>query len=303
MTELSRKILENYQVRKTRKQKLAFIAFLKTYIPELQVQEGGFPKSRNLIIGDPQSAKVILGAHYDTCAVLPFPNFITPKKPLIAIMYSLLVIVPYLIAVIGLNVLLNLFTTDLWLHYWLSLAVYGGIMWLLLAGPANKHTANDNTSGIITLLEIYHALPQAQRNQVCFIFFDNEEKGLMGSGQFRKKHKNEIKDRLMINYDCVSDGDNILVGISKKANQKYRVAIARAFTDSNEKTVLLENLKKLYYPSDQAGFPMAIAVAALNHNKFFGYYMNRIHTKNDTVFDEKNILYLRDRTIQLVESI
>ena len=80
----------------------------------------------------------------------------------------------------------------------------------------------------------------------------------------------------MINYDCVSDGDNILVGISKKANQKYHVPLSRAFTATEEKTTMLENLKKVYYPSDQAGFPVAIAVAALKYKKPFGYYMDKI---------------------------
>ena len=80
MTELSRIVLESYQVRKTKKQKQVFTAFLKEHIPQLQVQESGVFKCRNLVIGDPATARVILGAHYDTCPQLPFPNFITPKK-------------------------------------------------------------------------------------------------------------------------------------------------------------------------------------------------------------------------------
>ena len=66
---------------------------------------------------------------------------------------------------------------------------------------------------------------------------------------------------------------------------------------------MLENLKKVYYPSDQAGFPMAIAVAALKYKKPFGYYMDRIHTKRDTVFDRSNIAYLTERTVAFIESI
>jgi len=303
MTELSREILENYQVRKTKKQKKKFIAFLQTHISTLQVQEMGLPKSRNLVIGDPESAKVILGAHYDTCARLPYPNFITPKKPVISILYSILVIIPYLVLIFLLNLLLNYLQLGYWLHYWLSLGFYALFMCLLLAGPANKHTANDNTSGVITLLEIYHALPEEQRRQVCFVFFDNEEIGVIGSGQFRRKYKKVIKDKLLINFDCVSDGDTFLLGISKAANQKYHVPIARAFTSTEDKAVLLENLKKVYYPSDQAGFPMAIAVAALKYKKPFGYYMDRIHTKRDTVFEEANIAYLSERTMQLIDNI
>ena len=303
MTELSHKILDAYQVRKTKKQKQAFIALLQQHIPNLQVQKMGFPKSRNLVIGDPATAKVLLTAHYDTCAQLPFPNFITPKRPLISILYSFLVIIPWLVLIFLLNLLLSHFVTDYLLHYWISLVCYGLLMWMMLSGPACKHTANDNTSGVITLIEIYHALPEDLRNQVCFVFFDNEEKGVIGSAQFRKKYKKETKDKLLINYDCVSDGDYFLLGISKKANQKYHVALAQAFTSDHDKTVMLENLKKVYYPSDQAGYPMAIAVAALKHSKLFGYYMDRIHTRRDTVFDQRNIHFLTERTVQLIENI
>lgn len=303
MTELSQKILDQFQVRKSKQQKTAFIHLLQTYIPELQVQEVGFPKSRNLIIGDPETAKVVLGAHYDTCARLPFPNFITPKRPIISILYSILVVLPYIAAIFLLNFLLSYLVNDFWLHYWLSLAAYAVLMWVMLAGPANKHTANDNTSGVITLLEIYDKLSDAQKKEVCFVFFDNEEKGVIGSAQFRKKYKKLFKNKLLINYDCVSDGDTFLLGVSKQANQKYYVALSRAFVSTDTKTVMLENLKKVYYPSDQAGFPVAIAVAALKHKKLLGYYMDRIHTKNDTVFDESNIVYLAEQTAQFIESI
>ena len=66
---------------------------------------------------------------------------------------------------------------------------------------------------------------------------------------------------------------------------------------------MLENLKKVYYPSDQAGFPVAIAVASLKYKKPFGYYMDKIHTKHDTAFEEDNIAYLTEHTVQFVESI
>lgn len=303
MTELSQKIFDAYQVRKSRKQKQAFIQMMQTHIPTLQVQELGFPKSRNLIIGDPETAKVIVSAHYDTCARLPFPNFITPKRPLIAILYSILVVIPYLALIFLLNLLLRYCNFDFWIYYWVSIAAYGAVMWLFLAGPANKNTANDNTSGVITLIEIYHALREEHKNKVCFVFFDNEEKGIIGSAQFRKKHKKAMKDKLLINFDCVSDGDTFLLGISKKANQKHHVAIARAFTSTEDKTVMLENLRKVYYPSDQAGFPLAIAVASLKHSKIFGYYMDKIHTKRDTAFDERNIQYLTEHTIAFIENI
>lgn len=303
MTELSRIVLESYQVRKTKKQKQAFAAFLQNYIPQLQVQESGLFKCRNLVIGDPAAARVILGAHYDTCPQLPFPNFITPKKPLLSVLYSVLMVLPYLIVILLSKQLLNLLHLDFWTEYWISLAAYIFLLLLILDGPANPNTANDNTSGVITLLEIYQALSPEQRENVCFVLFDNEEKGLLGSAQFRKKYKKEIKNALMINFDCVSDGDHFLLAVSKPAKEKYGEALESSFPCTDTKQILQENLKKVYYPSDQAGFPMAVAVASLKYKKPFGYYMDRIHTKRDTVFEEANIDYLKEHTIQLIESI
>lgn len=301
MTQLSQEIFESYQVRKTKKQKQDFTAFLQTHIPELHVQETGFPKCRNLIIGDPSTAKLILTAHYDTCAQLPFPNFITPKKTVLSILYSFVIAIPFLLIIFLFNYLLNLLYLNYWLHSAVSLVAYAALICLVFFGPANKTTANDNTSGVITLLEIYQSLSAQQKADVCFVLFDNEEKGLLGSSLFRKKYKNQVKDKLLINFDCVSDGDHFLLGVSKSASQKYQSILSSVYTPTDSKHVLLEDLKKIYYPSDQAGFPVAIAVAALNYKKPFGYYMDKIHTKRDTVFQEENIQYLKDRTIQLID--
>ena len=303
MTELSQTILREYQIRKTKKQKDRFIALLQERFPQLQVLSGGFPKSRNLVVGDLERATVLLSAHYDTCARLPFPNFIMPKNAVLSILYSLLIVLPAVAAVTVFSMVLARYITDFWIAYLITLALYGAIILLMLTGPANRHNANDNTSGVITLLEIYQRLSPADREKVCLVFFDNEEKGVIGSGQFRRQFKKLLPQKLLVNFDCVSDGDHFLMGISKKANAKYRVGIMRAFTDSGDKKFLLEKLNRVYYPSDQAGFPVAIAVAALKRHRIFGYYMNRIHTKRDTVFDEGNINYLAERTAAFIQSL
>ena len=88
MTEISREILDKYQIRKTGPQKSAFIAFMKEKYPHLRVESGGFPRSRNLVVGDPDRAKVIFCAHYDTCAALPFPNLIMPKNIPLSLLYA-----------------------------------------------------------------------------------------------------------------------------------------------------------------------------------------------------------------------
>ena len=79
--------------------------------------------------------------------------------------------------------------------------------------------------------------------------------------------------------------------------------IETAFKEDGEKKILLKKAEKVYYPSDQAKFPMSIAVAALKHKKLLGYYMDRIHTKRDTVMDERNIQLISDSITQLIQNI
>ena len=303
MTALSRKILDEYQVRKTKKQKTAFIEMMKAHFPEITVQEGGFPKCRNLIAGDVEKAKVILTAHYDTCAQLPVPNFITPKNFLFTALYSLLIILPMVLAIFLVNVLVGMFTADFTTHYAASLVIYLAFMMILLAGPANKHTANDNTSGVIVLCQLMETLSAQQKEQVVFVFFDHEETGLLGSSLFHKRFKKIMDEKLLINFDCVSDGDHMMVSASKAARADYGDQLKEAFLPTEEKDILFTRSERTYYPSDQIGFKKAVAVASLKHKKFLGYYMDRIHTSKDTEFDTRNITLICNSILRLLKNI
>lgn len=301
MTELSRIIFEKYQVRKSKAQKTEFIELLEKYMP-VKVQTGGLLKSRNVIVGDVEKADVVFTAHYDTCARMPVPNIIMPENMLLSVLYSFVIVVPIFLVMGLMSAFLNLFTENFWVHYFCDLAVLIAGMLLMMAGPANKHTANDNTSGVITLCEIYAKLTDEQKQKVALVFFDNEEIGLVGSSLFRKEYKKIMKDKLLINFDCVSDGDNILLAVSKPAQQQYMNKVSAAFA-AEDKNIMVKKGEKVFYPSDQINYKYNIAVAALKHKKFIGYYMDRIHTTKDTVFDERNIELLSDGAVKFVNMV
>ena len=67
--------------------------------------------------------------------------------------------------------------------------------------------------------------------------------------------------------------------------------------------MLIEKAEKLVYPSDQSNFKCTVAVAALNKHKHIGYYMNRIHTAKDIIFDEENIRILKERTVNFIDQL
>ena len=303
MTTLSELIFSDYQVRKTKKQKLRFIELMQSRFPELRIEESRILHNRNLVIGDMERARVILSAHYDTCAALPFPNFIMPKNIPITVLYSVLICVPFFLIAFGFNLLLALVTDSFFVHYWASLIlIIGLIVAVFFLGVPNKHTANDNTSGVITLCELMERIPEELQKKVLFVFFDNEENGLLGSAFFRKLHQKELKDKLILNFDCVSDGDHILLVLNKAARKKYGGRLEAAFQSTAEKTVHMEKSSSAMYPSDQAGFPMSAAVAAMKKLPLLGLYLDRIHTGRDRSFDERNIEYLCKSTIDFLSA-
>ncbi len=303
MTELSEKILSSYQIRKKRAQKTAFIDFLKCEIPELKVEECGMLKSRNLIVGDVKKARVILTAHYDTCAAMPFPNLITPKNFLFILLYGILIALPFIALMVGTEILLAYLTDNYNLAYWIALAVFfASYFGVFMGGKPNQHTVNDNTSGVITLCELMALCKEKGISDVAFVFFDHEEIGLVGSSCFRKRYQNEMKDKLLINFDCVSDGAHMLFVLSKDAS-RYADTLRASLPFSETKTAHIEKASNTYYPSDQRGFPIAIAVSAMKKARVLGLYLDRIHTKKDTVMDETNIAYICESMERFLDSV
>ena len=187
MTPQSQKVLAEMQVRKSSKEKREFRAW---FMAELKAagwqveEEHGFFAGHNVIVGDPEKAKVLYTAHYDTQAVLPFPNFITPRNMGLYLAYQVLFVLGFFALVVLAEVLTIVAARALGAREFLPVAaplVSMGVciffIWWMFFGKANRHTANDNTSGVITLLEVALTMPPEDRDKVCLVFFDNEERG------------------------------------------------------------------------------------------------------------------------------
>lgn len=303
MTQLSEEIFRDYQVRNKKVQKTRFIERLQRDFPDAQVEQSGLLKSRNIVLGDVDTASVVLTAHYDTCTELPIPNFIMPKNIALTLLYALVICIPIFALSFTTSFVVARLTKLVWLSVVSSYVTLIGALCLLFFGRPNKHTANDNTSGVITLLEILARLTQEERAKVALVFFDNEELGMIGSSQFSKNHKQAMKKKLLVNFDCVSDGDHIMVILGKMAKAAYLDNVKASFLPTEGKTLHIEDGKGAFYPSDQMQFPCSIAVAALNKNRFGTLYMDKIHTKKDLVFDVKNIAYIASSTCEMVRKL
>jgi len=310
-------ILLKYEIRKSNKEKTDFIEYITTRLAksgyvvgtDITVEEKGkgLFKSSNIIVGNPEEATVLLGGHYDTCAWIPFPNLMAPTNPVIFWGYQILLTFMILIptALIGFVAGVLSDNNGVVAYYSFLFALFA-LMFQLMVGYRNKHTANDNTSGIITLTHILENLPEEHRKKVCVIYFDNEEKGLLGSAFFAKKHKKQIKDKILINFDCVGDGENIVTMADSKSRKDELYSL---FVDSLKKNeadadvnYLCRKMKFMMFPSDQVNFQKGIGVCSLKKSPI-GYYVARIHTYFDTKCRKENVEYLTKAMTEFVTTL
>lgn len=307
MLENPMDVLAQFPVRKSGKQKQAFRDAVQSYVSELGYEskvEKGSLGSRNVVIGDPVKAKYLVTAHYDTPARLPFPNLITPCSFIPFVLYQLFTVVYMLAFVFVVGLIVSLVTNDEDLAFIAGYIALWVFLILMMVGPANKSNVNDNSSGVITVLEIARALPEEQREQVCFVLFDLEEVGLVGSASYRNTHKKESTKQLVLNLDCVGDGNEILLfpGAKVRKDEKWMQRLRRCVCNVGDKSIAVREKGFSYYPSDQANFPLGVGIAALRRSKWAGLYVGRIHTDKDTILEETNVIILRDCLIQLIGS-
>ena len=300
-------VLREFPVRKSKTQKQQFRMAVRSYGESFgytYTEEKAPLGARNLIFGDPEHARYLVTAHYDTPARMPFPNFITPQNMAVYLLYQIGIALLLCVPVFLLTWLVGSLTENGLLA---TLTGYGTLLlllYLLVAGPANPNNANDNTSGVILVLETMKALPEALRDKVCFVLFDLEEAGLIGSMSYHGKHKKAAKNQLVLNADCVGDGDEILLIPSKKLRKKHPQRLENWKSDClprGEKTIAVHDKGLCFFPSDQANFPLGVGIAAFRRSKVFGLYCARIHTPKDTVCEENNMILIRDTLIRIIE--
>ena len=305
---IKRPLFERFEVRKSAAQKAAFADWACEYAKELgytpQMEESGkWLKTRNIVFGDLTKARTLMTAHYDTCARMPFGNTYTPACwPIIALTQFVLPLVLFLalgflsgfasaklVSEFGLSSGMSALLSML-----MSFGLAGMVVGLMLFGPANPHTANDNTSGVAMVLLAMHLFKG--RDDVAFVLFDNEEVGLLGSSAFVKAHASLSRRALLLNFDCISDGDTLLLAGSKivmnGVQGKKIVSVLEETAAQYGKKGCGGTVPKVLYPSDQLLFRRGAAFAALKGKRIL--YMDRIHSAKDTVFDDSNLLCLAE---------
>ena len=310
--KLANSYITEHPTRTKKKTKEAFIQRTKESFGELgyteqeMMEHKSFFGGRNLIIGPPD-ADYIFTAHYDTPGrngwlVLPF------SKVLGMSISSMIGAIMLFVIIFGLGFItgfinVNVETYTMILDILPILAII--VVLPLLFAVKNPHNHNDNTSGCIgvyNVATIIQGHPEL-RKRSAFILFDNEEVGLFGStavAKWRKKNYPNKKNSLVINMDCIADGDLLIVASRGKSIVKGEREKLAQFLLGEGFEALQKNSSILGYLSDHANFSKGIMLSFARRSRLGGLYLPNIHTARDRVWDLEQIDKLSESVVGYV---
>jgi len=292
-------IVEKFPIRRSAEQKEAFSKWAMAQMGAMgyraRVEEGDKGKHRNIVAGNPETAKIVFTAHYDTPACIGIPNLMIPRNFPVYLLYQIAVVGGMLAIALGFGLGLGVLLQNQQAMLLGYFGVYMVLLMLMLYGPANKHNVNDNTSGVSAILELMARIPEEKRQQVAFILFDNEEKGLKGSKAYAKDHLQVQHTTLIVNLDCVGVGEHFILAVPKLAQNKEEYQLLERVLASHEgRTVHFFNAATTCGNSDFRSFKCGVGVAAYEQKPGVGFITGKIHTSRDTVADQGNIDFIAD---------
>lgn len=308
MNRYAERILREYPVRRRPEEKEKFRLWLMGtlrelgYQPELQsrqsaLQFGG--NVLNVVAGDPERAKLILVAHYDTAIRSLLPPMYMPTRPLTAFLYLALTPALVLIGSFVLSFALTFPINAPYLTLPLFLLLLVTALLYLRFGPSERRNLNDNTSGVAALLETAATLTPRYRGEVAFAFLDGGFGGLSGAKGFRARYPS-AKEKTIINLCSVAEGSELLVLPNK--NSRWDGALLDAILDSFENgehtTVFLKTDGLTYFPSDNRAFRYACSICACETVRGFGRLVRPLKA---TDIDEEKTQILKKGLCKLIE--
>lgn len=297
--EFADHVFQKHPARFTRKEKESFFDSAKQFLYENGVGEDevkvvkfkGAMKSQNLVIGDP-SAEYVFTAHYDTPGKTGWMLCTSPifgqTGANIFMLLAIFLLVPILHIAVD-----QLFGTD----NFISFLAYELCLLVIMFGTMfikNKNNRNDNTSGSLAVLNLAVMAQQDPefKSKCCFVLFDNEEWGLIGSAghaKWLKKNKIDASKSTYINLDCIGYGDVLLAAKTPGKNTAFAPItehLSSAGLNVKKKT------SSMVFISDHANFKNSVMLSYVKRSLIGPLYMPKIHTARDKICEMDKVTEL-----------
>ena len=279
-------LYEQYPVRNTAEQKKNFRNWAAAQAEKSgwTVREEENEEHINLVIGDPERAKLMFTAHYDTPRRSFLPNVLLPANKTLKTLYTFGVLLPMLAVAVGAALLAGQAAggfgtmTGRMTAMVTYMILYFALFFLLLRGPANRENKNDNSSGAAAVLDLAARL--AGNGSAALILFDDEEKGKKGSKAWTTAHPTLKSGLLDVNLDCVGNGEHVIVSVPPEAEHDPAWPALKAALEELDAVILPAGSTAMN--SDQKNFEKGVGICVCLKKKKL-YYTPRIHTSRDTI--------------------
>ena len=271
-----------FPVRRSREEKDAFVqavtAFAEGLGNKTAVEEGGWLKSRNLVIGDPERAQMLFCAHYDTPARRLLPEISFPGRPVLSLVLEILK---------ALFLMLPAFAV--YLLFWSFLGsravpvfflTYLALLALQVLGPAEKRNPGLDAA-VQTLLEVMETLPDEARSRAAFVLFDHGELNRAGARQFAKNHSQAAWTRLMVQFERMEAGSQLVLLTGRPAQKAAGFhGLVSALNRIPGYKVSTFTTLPFSAPSDATGFACHVRLLLCDAAAFLGPMLRR-HRKKE----------------------
>ena len=300
-------IYDNYPIRRSPLEKEAFRNYVLSEVDgsNRPVRIETRKKHNNIVIGNIATAKVIFTAHYDTPASSLIPNVMLPKNKRLRIIShsalpTILSVLSYIVGFVLANDITNVLLIKILLWIFIGAGLFGLTFFCMTSCFKNKHNKNDNTSGVAAVLSLAQ---NCSSNDVAFVLFDNEEKGLLGAKAFKATHNEILIDKLIINFDCVGVGNNVLFVVKEGAKRHtlYRNLVEN-MKSNDDYIVKFYPFGEAVSNSDYKVFDCGIGVITCKKKNGI-FYTAKIHTNKDSEAHAKNIDFLLTNMVCFVNKI
>ncbi len=297
MTKFSRHIFERCSARRTPRQRADF----RRRMTEL-FYDAGYPVSEerfglllhrvNFIVGDPDSADLLVTTRFSNKPSLLLPNLKIPKHRFLHGSYRF-----FLCLVLG---FLALAAEDL--YFQLTQSFSGSLLVFFLIvlavllfrffGPTLSRHANDNASGVIAAIETLRTLsPQElEARGIAFVFFDDPPLLPRGARAFSRRHP-DCDDALVIHLDSMGRGDHFLFACSRALREDAELceAMIGAIENHPHKSNTVSVAERCVLPAAARVFEKFVCVSSYSRGLFGTLTSFRDRTFLDRSLDPDNL--------------
>ena len=113
-----------------------------------------------------------------------------------------------------------------------------------------------------------------------------------------------LENKLLLNFDCVGNGENIVFIAKEKAEQMPEyVTLKEVFASREGFNTEFYPIKGSESNSDYKNFPCGVGCMACKKSKNGVLYTPRIHTGRDTEAHDENIDFISSASIAFTEKL